>query len=50
MKTITIRLSDMEAAMLVEAQKKCKIFRDLQAYIATHIREEHNRLATCKAR
>ena len=30
MKTIAIRLPDVEAAMLVEVQKRNKSFRDLQ--------------------
>ena len=30
MKSITIRLPDLEAAMLVEVQKKNKAFKDLQ--------------------
>jgi hypothetical protein len=30
MRTITIRLSDVEAAMLVDVQKRNKVFKDLQ--------------------
>ena len=50
MKTITIRLSDVEAAMLVEVQKKSKLFRDLQVYLAMRICEEYNRVTGFGAR
>jgi len=32
MKTITLRIPDVEAAMLVEVQKRNKSFRDLRGY------------------
>jgi len=41
MKTITIRLPDVEAAMLVEVQKKNKAFRDLQHLVLQIIRKEY---------
>jgi len=41
MKTITIRLPDVEAAMLVEVQKVNKAYRDLQAHILRQIRQEY---------
>lgn len=41
MKTITIRLPDVEAAMLVEVQKRNKDFRDLQAQLIKQIRSEY---------
>ena len=37
MKTITIRLPDVEAAMLVEVQKVNKAFRDLQGLLISQI-------------
>jgi hypothetical protein len=43
MKTITIRLSDVEAAMLVEVQKKNRIFRDLQALLIRQIKMEYSK-------
>jgi len=36
-KTITIRLPDVEAAMLVEVQKRNKAFGDLQALLIKQI-------------
>ena len=45
MKTICIRLPDVEAAMLVEVQKKNKEYRDLNKLVAMYIRREHKRLA-----
>ena len=41
MKTITIRLPDVEAAMLVEVQKFNKAYRDLLANISAVVREEY---------
>ena len=43
MKTITIRLSDVEAAMLVEVQKKNKAFKDLQQLLIQQIRQEYQK-------
>jgi len=45
MKTITIRLSDVEAAMLVEVQKKNNTLRELTDYISGIIRAEFARLS-----
>jgi len=45
MKTITIRLPDVEAAMLVEMQKRNKVFRSLQALVASQIRQEYVKLS-----
>ena len=42
MKTITIRLPDVEAAMLVEVQKRNKTFNDLQLMLLQIIRREYN--------
>ena len=41
MKTITIRLPDVEAAMLVEVQKVNKAYRDLQGLLSQQIRKEY---------
>jgi len=41
MKTITIRLPDVEAAMLVEVQKVNKAYRDLLVKISAVVREEY---------
>ena len=43
MKTITIRLPDVEAAMLVEVQKRNKAYRDLQGLLARQIKQEYQR-------
>ena len=40
MKTITIRLPDVEAAMLIEVQKRNKAFKDLQQLLIQQIRQE----------
>jgi len=44
MKTITIRLPDVEAAMLVEVQKVNKAYRDLQGLLISQIQQEYSRL------
>ena len=41
MKTITIRLPDVEAAMLTEVQKRNKAFKDLQQLLIQQIRQEY---------
>ena len=43
MKTVTIRLPDVEAAMLVEVQKRNKAFRDLQQLLIQQIRLEYRK-------
>ena len=43
MKSITIRLPDVEAAMLVEVQKKNKAFKDLQKLLIQQIRQEYQK-------
>jgi len=40
-KTITIRLPDVEAAMLMELQKKCKTCRNLDGWMVQQIRQEY---------
>ena len=41
MKTIAIRLPDVEAAMLVEVQKVNKAYRDLQGLLINQIQTEY---------
>ena len=41
MKTITIRLPDVEAAMLVEVQKVNRAYRDLQGLLTSQIQQEY---------
>ena len=43
MKTITIRLPDVEAAMLVEVQKSNKELKDLRLFLLTRIRREYEK-------
>ena len=49
MKTITIRLPDVEAAMLVEVQKRNKAFKDLQQLLIQHIHQEYAKTPSGKA-
>ena len=48
MKTITIRLPDVEAAMLVEVQRVNRAYRDLQGFLISQIQQEY--LKTSKAK
>ena len=43
MKTITIRLRDVEAAMLLEVQKRNKSLKDLQQLFITQVRQEYQK-------
>jgi len=45
MKTITIRLPDVEAAMLVEVQKTNRAYRDLQRLLMSQIQQEYAKTA-----
>ena len=49
MKTITMRIPAVEAAMLVEVQKTNKSFRDLQKLLLDLIREEYSKTAQGRA-
>ena len=49
MKTIIIRLPDVEAAMLVEVQKVNKAYRDLQAVLSQQIHQEYAKTPAGKA-
>ena len=44
MKSITIRLPDVEAAMLVEVQKKNNAFKDLQQLMIQQIRQVYRKV------
>ena len=41
MKTISIRLPDVEAAMLIEVQKVNRAYRDLQGLLISQIQQEY---------
>ena len=45
MKTIAIRLPDVEAAMLLEVQKRNKAFKDLQQLLIQQIRREYQKIS-----
>ena len=45
MKTITIRLSSVEAAMLVKVKKRNKAYRDLHGLLVGLIQQEYGTLA-----
>jgi hypothetical protein len=49
MKTITIRLPDVEAAMLLEVQKRNKSFKDLQQLMIQQIHQEYAKTPAGKA-
>ena len=49
MKTITIRLSAVEAAMLVEVQKRNKGYRDLSKLLASQIRQQYLKVQVGRA-
>jgi len=48
MKTITIRLHDVEAAMLVEVQRVNRAYRDLQGLLLHQIRQEFAKTPACR--
>ena len=41
MKIITIRLPDVEAAMLAEVQKVNRAYRDIQGFLVSQIQQEY---------
>ena len=43
MKSITIRLTDVELAMLVEVQKRNKEYKNLQGILGSRIRSEYQK-------
>ena len=44
MKIITIRLPDVEAAMLLKVLQRNKAFRDISRLVSSGIREEYSKL------
>ena len=44
MKTITIRLSDVEAAMILELKKSNRAYRDIVLLLRQRIREDYKAL------
>ena len=49
MKTITIRLPDVEAAMLLEVGKVNKSYRDLQGLLINQIQTEYQKMPKGRA-
>ena len=49
MKTITIRLPDVEAAMLVDVQKVNRAYRDLQRLLMSQIQQEYAKTSKGRA-
>lgn len=49
MKTITIRLPDVEAAMLLEVGKVNKAYRDLQGLLINQIQQEYAKMPKGRA-
>ena len=49
MKTIAIRLPDVEAAMLVEVQKVNRAYRDLQGLLVGQIQQEYAKTSQGRA-
>ena len=49
MKIITIRLPDVEAAMLVEVEKVNRAYRDLQGLLISQIQQEYAKTAKGRA-
>ena len=49
MKTVAIRLPDVEAAMLVEVQKVNRAYRDLQGLLISQIQQEYAKTPKSRA-
>jgi hypothetical protein len=49
-KTFTIRLPDVEAAMLVELQKVNKAYRDLQGLLINQIQQQYSKTPAARAK
>jgi hypothetical protein len=49
-KTITIRLPDVEAAMLIEVQKVNKAYRDLQGLLTYQIQQQYSKTPAARAK
>jgi len=50
MKTITIRMPDVEAAMLLEVQKVNRSYRDLQGLLINQIQQEYAKTPAARAK
>jgi len=50
MKTITILLPDVEAAMLVEVQKVNRAYRDIQGLLLSQIQQEYAKTPASRAK
>ena len=50
MKTIAIRLPDVEAVMLVEVQKVNKAYRDLQGLLVSQIQQEYAKMPAARTK
>jgi len=50
MKTITIRLPDVEAAMLLEVQKVNRAYGDLQGLLISQIQQEYQKTPAARAK
>ena len=50
MKTITIQLPDVEAAMLFEVQKVNRAYRDLQGLLISQIHQEFSKTPAARAK
>ena len=50
MKTITIRLPDVEAAMLVKVQRVNKVYRDLIGLFISQIQQEYAKTPAARAK
>lgn len=48
MKIITIRLPHVEAAMLLEVQKRNKSFRDISSFLSHQVRQDYERMSRDK--
>jgi len=49
-KTITIRLPDVEAAMLVEVQKVIWNYKDHQGFLINQIQQEYQKIPAARAK
>ena len=49
MKTITIRLADVETAVLVEVQKVNRLYKDLQGLLINQIKTEYQKTSKGRA-
>jgi len=50
MKTITIQLPDVEAAMLFEVQKVNRAYRDLQGLLRSQIQQDYAKTRAARAK